>query len=658
MVLLREIDTTLLESDVLASLLLLDRRPGSEGTAVGAIDEVGGRIFGWLLDPARRQATDVEIKTQRTLQQRQLRALLHVVDSASTDFGDDQPRRLRVRSRWAQVCHELVAHVRQRPGTPLDRATIATVARSLDALVRDGAAEIVDVLLYVATLLPNPQHLQICAEASMQPDASGLLRRYAELARGAAAGADTTQNRLHALRALLGAFPSQTTLRAETVRTTAERLVRALEGVLATGSLEALVPEDDAAAEVGPLGVVEAALAQLQQLVAGAERRCSERVSEERAAALDLQHGLCSAVEHAVSTGSIAEVLAALGAAARAAHRALPPAFAVLVAESLSRLAALPAMPAEPLDLVQPVRSQRNPLPGWMPASRILGGFYVLHQLGGGNVGTVFVAVRAERRHDPEAERFALKVPAFNATAARALSEQEFLRLFREEAGALLAIPEHLNLARLISFDAGAQPKPILVMELVEGPGCDRVVAARSLSAPRALAILDGILGGLEAMHAVGIAHLDLKPSNVILREAEEPVLVDFGLAGRKLRPGCGTLCYGAPEVWNAADQTASPAPAADVYAFGCAAFELLTATTLFDGPNDVAIIAAHVSHDGLPRPVETMARHGPLQALAMCLFQCLRQDPRKRATVSQLRRELGRIAPELGKLAWPLRIA
>ena len=52
-------------------------------------------------------------------------------------------------------------------------------------------------------------------------------------------------------------------------------------------------------------------------------------------------------------------------------------------------------------------------------------------------------------------------------------------------------------------------------------------------------------------MHGVGVAHLDLKPTNVVMRKGKEPVLVDFGLAGRHLRLGCGSGPYGAPEVWG-----------------------------------------------------------------------------------------------------------
>jgi hypothetical protein len=117
---------------------------------------------------------------------------------------------------------------------------------------------------------------------------------------------------------------------------------------------------------------------------------------------------------------------------------------------------------------------------------RILGGFYVLHPLGSGGVSSVFVVSRAEERHRDDATRFALKVPDYSAEAARTLSEEEFLNLFRQEAGALLALPQHANLARFVTFDAGARPKPILVMELVEGPTLERVIERGDLDVNRA----------------------------------------------------------------------------------------------------------------------------------------------------------------------------
>src|SRR5262249_48389536 len=157
----------------------------------------------------------------------------------------------------------------------------------------------------------------------------------------------------------------------------------------------------------------------------------------------------------------------------------------------------------------------------------------------------------------------------YDAQAARHMSENAFLEMFQSEASALLSLPVHPNLARFVTFDRGARPKPILVMELVDGVTLELSIARRQLTTERALALLDGVLAGLEAMHGVGVAHLDLKPTNVVIRQGKEPVLVDFGLAGRHIRPGCGSGPYGAPEVWGlAADNGAKESPtAADVYA-------------------------------------------------------------------------------------------
>ena len=179
----------------------------------------------------------------------------------------------------------------------------------------------------------------------------------------------------------------------------------------------------------------------------------------------------------------------------------------------------LPAADADgKLNSFAPPTPKEAALPPWLSGRRTIGGFYVLHPLGTGGVGSVFVVKRVEERHRDDAVRFALKVPDYSAEAARTLSEDEFLNLFRQEAGALLALPRHENLATFVTFDAGARPKPILVMELVEGPTLERVIERGDLGMRRALSLLDGIGAGLEGMHRLDIGHLDVKPSNVILR--------------------------------------------------------------------------------------------------------------------------------------------
>jgi serine/threonine protein kinase len=193
-------------------------------------------------------------------------------------------------------------------------------------------------------------------------------------------------------------------------------------------------------------------------------------------------------------------------------------------------------------------------------------------------------------------------------------------------------------------------------MELVQGARCDKVIASRLLTLEGSFALLDGILSGLGAMHSVGVGHLDLKPSNVIVREGVKPVLVDFGLAGRHLRPGCGTASYGAPEVWGILPDSGKTTPmAVDLYSFGCLAYEVLTGETLFDAPNEVALIAAHLMHDGLPAAVKRLADRPVTAAVAAVLRHCLRKDPAKRGTAAEIRAELKKAGAAIGARSWPV---
>jgi eukaryotic-like serine/threonine-protein kinase len=157
-------------------------------------------------------------------------------------------------------------------------------------------------------------------------------------------------------------------------------------------------------------------------------------------------------------------------------------------------------------------------------------------------------------------------------------------------------------------------------------------------------------------MHGSGIGHLDLKPSNVVLRASGEPTIVDFGLAGRHLRPGCGTVAYAAPEIWGVVPEGAVPSPlAADMYGFGCVAFELFTGRTLFDGNDEIALVSAHVAHDGRPEGIARLAELPRLGHLAATLSHCLRRDPRDRPSVAAVRGALRNVSASIAQLPWPL---
>jgi serine/threonine protein kinase len=302
--------------------------------------------------------------------------------------------------------------------------------------------------------------------------------------------------------------------------------------------------------------------------------------------------------------------------------------------------------------------SVADQLPAWLPARRTIGGFYVVRSLGVGGTASVFVVNRVEDRHETGAERFALKVPDYNATAARSVSQDEFFKLFREEASALIMLPNHVNLARFVTFDLAARPLPILVMELVEGVTLERVIDSKNFDMKRCIKALDDVLAGLQAMHTAGLGHLDIKPSNVLLRKGEQGVLVDFGLAGRKIRPGCGTGPYGAPEVWGVVPDDHHPQPmASDIYSFGCLAFEMLTGKVLFDAPNEVTQITMHVSHDGAPLPMRSLIANPEVGPLAEVLVTTLRRDPRHRPSAEELRNDIRAVASMVEDAKWPVEL-
>ncbi|MDQ3366033.1 MAG: serine/threonine protein kinase, partial [Myxococcota bacterium] len=307
------------------------------------------------------------------------------------------------------------------------------------------------------------------------------------------------------------------------------------------------------------------------------------------------------------------------------------------------------------VDLAAPQPARDALLPGWIPLSRLLGGFYVVRPIGRGAGGSVLLAARAEDRTRPDRELVALKVPDYSGAAARNLSEQEFEELFREEAGALLALPSHGNLARFITFDASAQPKPVLAMEYVRGVNVERLLETGNIAMERAVSIIDDLFAGIEAMHRVRIAHLDIKPANLVLRASTgRAVLVDFGLAGRRLRTGCGSAHYAAAEVWRDVDADLPPF-AADVYAAACVAFEILTTTVLIRGATLQAVLDQHFTAEPGAAVLEAYAAHPVLRGLTTLVRSAVTRDPARRPTAARLRAEFTAIAPGLRTLPWPL---
>ena len=159
---------------------------------------------------------------------------------------------------------------------------------------------------------------------------------------------------------------------------------------------------------------------------------------------------------------------------------------------------------------------------------------------------------------------------------------------FQREASALASV-RHENVVQVYAFGTEqyglSEGAMFFAMEYVKGRDLDEIItehAQHGVDIPtyRALTILRQVASGLSAVHSAGIIHRDVKPGNIVIEtDSGRPVLVDFGLAmphdptGKLSHAAAGSPSYMAPEQAHGENV----GPAADVYAFGASAFELLT---------------------------------------------------------------------------------
>lgn len=651
--LLSDLDRGAIESSRLYNLLLLGRRPGDSNASVVEMERLYDRFGSWFL--AQEAAALGTPSRDGAVQRQKWLALLHLIDVETATRSGSEHAATRVGWRIRRSIRTLLGRLTIDAQSALHRVFCATLARSFDAAIREGVADVSDLLLLSVQALRNSASISAIVDASTTPDLRRVLGAYADfldrapLSEASAGLYGHPQSLLtpHFAK-LAGGIPVGCSYRGEALRRALLRLGRSIEDLETARSLGDLLDEGHG---IGPL---ERACVDLSRLSRSAAIRV---LGDEAGAAIAEPGGLRKLVEAATGSGAnppadaLKEAIAVLCAG-------VPLAIAEPLQPKLERIGTLPVEAASEVASRRPP-GQHSPLPDWLLPRRTIGSFYVVRSLGAGGASSVFVARRIEARHQSNAELYALKIPKYDATVARSLSEQEFLDMFRQEAGALLALPKHPNLARFVSFDAEARPKPILVMELIGGNSLERVIRRGLLNVRAAFSYLDGVLSGLEAMHSAGVGHLDVKPANVILREEKTAVLVDFGLSGKHIRPGCGTLEYCAPEVLGVVpDGYASSPSHTDIYGFACMAFETLTAKYIIDGRDETAIIGQHVEHDGWPRRLAEFARVDGARELAMLLARCLRRDPKIRPPAREVRRALALAAHNLESRPWPLPVS
>ncbi len=142
-------------------------------------------------------------------------------------------------------------------------------------------------------------------------------------------------------------------------------------------------------------------------------------------------------------------------------------------------------------------------------------------------------------------------------------------------------------------------------MRLIDGKDLATMLKSYGpLSPPRAVAIVRQIGSALDAAHAAGVLHRDVKPENILVSRDDFAYLVDFGIASAtsdekltQFGTTVGTVKYMAPERFSDADVT----PRADVYSLACVLYECLTGSPPYSG-DQLSLIGAHLNQP-IPRP-------------------------------------------------------
>ncbi len=232
----------------------------------------------------------------------------------------------------------------------------------------------------------------------------------------------------------------------------------------------------------------------------------------------------------------------------------------------------------------------------------LLGRYRVEELIGAGGMGSVWLA-----------QRLVLKqtvVVKFHETWSSAEDPVRAHQRFLREAQ-LLAAVRHRNVAEL--FDSGITEAgdPFLIMERLEGHSLAwRMRDGYPMPLGESLEIAIAIASGLEAVHAAGVRHRDVKPENVFLHYDEEndmtvPKLLDFGLAGSTntapltdANHTVGTPGYMPPEQAYGLDRIDHRV---DVYALGVTLYEMLTARLPARGETNEELVQYVVNHDPIP---------------------------------------------------------
>ncbi|GLW73251.1 hypothetical protein Kpho02_55500 [Kitasatospora phosalacinea] len=269
-------------------------------------------------------------------------------------------------------------------------------------------------------------------------------------------------------------------------------------------------------------------------------------------------------------------------------------------------------------------------------AGRLVGGRYrLVRALGAGGFGSVWLARDETLGVDVAVKE--VRLPPAGTAAERA----ELLERARREARHAARLRDHPHVVGVhdVVLDGGA---PWTVMQLIVGRSLhERIAADGPLPVPEAVRVATAVLSALEAAHAAGIVHRDVKPANVLLADDGRVLLADFGIAVQQDQTALttdgvflGSLDYVAPE----RARGAVAAPSGDLFSLGATLYQAVEGRLPFRRDTPAGTLTA-VLFD--PPPPYALA--GPLAPL---LDGLLAKDPAARLTGPQAAALLAALPP------------
>lgn len=224
---------------------------------------------------------------------------------------------------------------------------------------------------------------------------------------------------------------------------------------------------------------------------------------------------------------------------------------------------------------------------------QMFGHYRITGVIGQGGMGVVYRAEDTKKR----------RTVALKILAEQFWQDERFRSRFQREshAAAILQEPHVIPIHDWGEIDG----HPYIDMRLVDGQTLQQLIRTGPLDPARAAFLISGVAAALDAAHAAGLIHRDVKPQNIIVTASDFPYLVDFGIAEAKGDSGLtstgmqiGTFDYMAPERFRDQEIT----PAADVYSLACVLYECLTGVAPFPRSSLEQMMSAHLMSPP-PRP-------------------------------------------------------